>query len=103
MPTNANEIQDIHSGNAILTKLMLDADKQNIPKGKMENKNILPEHICTQIRRDETKTANPLDDQLEEQNQQVTEKYKNAELTCGRHIWRDTGTTDGTCTYSGRP
>ena len=36
-----------HSGKAILTKQILDADQQNIPKGKLQNKNILPKHIHT--------------------------------------------------------
>ena len=31
---NANEIQDAHTGNKILTNLILEADKHNIPKGK---------------------------------------------------------------------
>ena len=66
---NANDIQDVHTGNKILTNLILEADKHNIPKGKQRqhNKDILPDDTRQLIiQRDQIKTTNPLDEKLED-------------------------------------
>ena len=72
---NANDIQDVHTGNKILTNLILEADKHNIPKGKQRqhNKNILPDGTRQLIiQRDQIKTTNPLDERLEDLNKQIS-------------------------------
>ena len=57
---NAYDIQDVHTGNKILTNLLLEADKHNIPKGKQRqhNKNIFPDDTRLLINNDYTKRPN---------------------------------------------
>ena len=48
--TNSTPPTNPHTANQILTNIILTADKQNIPKGKMRNKNkLLPQHIRDKI------------------------------------------------------
>ena len=68
MPTN------IHTANRILTNIILMADKQTIPKGKMHsNCRLLPEDIvCKITQRNNIRRANTCDPALKLLNEEIT-------------------------------
>ena len=75
IPTN------IHTANRIFTNIILMADKQNIPKGKMHsNCRLLPEDIvCKITQRNNIRRANTCDPALKLLNEEITsdiQKYK---------------------------
>ena len=69
-----NPPSDTHTANKILTNTILNADKHNIPKGKMHhNCKLLPEHIRTKINtRNNIRKHNPLDPNLAQLNNEIT-------------------------------
>ena len=81
IPTN------IHTANIIFTNIILMADKQNIPKGKMHsNCRLLPEDIvCTITQRNNIRRANTCDPALKLLNEEITfdiQKHK-------QNIWKE--------------
>jgi hypothetical protein len=68
--TGSTDPDDIHTGNRILTRLIIDADKYYIPKGKIRDKcKLLPQPIRLQIdRRNDIKAQDPLDNRLQQIN-----------------------------------
>ena len=81
IPTN------IHTANIIFTNIILMADKQNIPKGKMHsNCRLLPEDIVCQItQRNNIRRANTCDPALKLLNEEITsdiQKHK-------QNIWKE--------------
>ena len=80
IPTN------IHTANIIFTNIILMADKQNIPKGKMHsNCRLLPEDIvCKITQRNNIRRANTCDPALKLLNEEITsdiQKHK-------QNIWK---------------
>ena len=81
IPTN------IHTANRIFTNIILMADKQNIPKGKMHsNCKLLPEDIvCKITQRNNIRRANTCDPALKLLNEEITsdiQKHK-------QNIWKE--------------
>ena len=81
IPTN------IHTANRIFTNIILMADKQNIPKGKMHsNCRLLPEDIvCKITQRNNIRRANTCDPALKLLNEEITsdiQKHK-------QNIWKE--------------
>ena len=81
LPTN------IHTANRIFTNIILMADKQNIPKGKMHsNCRLLPEDIvCKITQRNNIRRANTCDPALKLLNEEITsdiQKHK-------QNIWKE--------------
>ena len=81
IPTN------IHTANRILTNIILMADKQNIPKGKMHsNCRLLPEDIvCKITQRNNIRRANTCDPAFKLLNEEITsdiQKHK-------QNIWKE--------------
>ena len=81
IPTN------IHTANRIFTNIILMADKQNIPKGKMHsNCRLLPEDIvCKITQRNNIRRANTCDPALKFLNEEITsdiQKHK-------QNIWKE--------------
>ena len=81
IPTN------IHNANRIFTNIILMADKQNIPKGKMHsNCRLLPEDIvCKITQRNNIRRANTCDPALKLLNEEITsdiQKHK-------QNIWKE--------------
>ena len=81
IPTN------IHTANIIITSIILMADKQNIPKGKMHsNCRLLPEDIVYKItQRNNIRRANTCDPALKLLNEEITsdiQKHK-------QNIWKE--------------
>ena len=81
IPTN------IHTANRIFTNIILMADKQNIPKGKMHsNCRLLPEDIvCKITQRNNISRANTCDPALKFLNEEITsdmQKHK-------QNIWKE--------------
>ena len=77
IPTN------IHTANRIFTNIILMADKQNIPKGKMHsNCRLLPEDIVGKIsQRNNIRIANTCDPALKLLNEEITSDIQN--------IWKE--------------
>ena len=80
-------IPNIHTANRIFTNIILMADKQNIPKGKMHsNCRLLPEHIvCKITQRNNIRRANTCDPALKLLNEEITsdiQKHK-------QNIWKE--------------
>ena len=78
---------DIHTVNKIFTNIILMADKQNIPKGKMHsNCRLLPEDIvCKITQRNNVRRANTCDPALKLLNEEITsdiQKHK-------QNIWKE--------------
>ena len=78
---------NIHTANRILTNIILMADKQNIPKGKMHsNCRLLPEDIvCKITQRNNIRRANTCDPALKLLNEEITsdiQKHK-------QNIWKE--------------
>ena len=71
---NINPPSDTHTANKILTNTILNADKHNIPKGKIHhNCKLLPEDIRTKINtRNNIRKHNPLDPNLAQLNKEIT-------------------------------
>ena len=71
---NINPPSDTHTANKILTNIILNADKHNIPKGKIQhNCKLLPEDIRTKINtRNNIRKHNPLDPNLAQLNNEIT-------------------------------
>ena len=71
---NINPPSDTHTANKILTNIILNADKHNIPKGKIHhNCKLLPEDIHTKINtRNNIRKHNPLDPNLAQLNNEIT-------------------------------
>ena len=71
---NINPPSDTHTANKILTNIILNADKHNIPKGKIQhNCKLLPEDIRTKINtRNNIRKHNPLDPNLAQLNNKIT-------------------------------
>ena len=71
---NINPPSDTHTANKILTNIILNADKHNIPKGKIHhNCKLLPEDIRTKINtRNNIRKHNPLDPNLAQLNNEIT-------------------------------
>ena len=71
---NINPPSDTHTANKILTNIILNADKHNIPKGKIQhNCKLLPEDIRTKINtRNNIRKHNPLDPNLAQLNKEIT-------------------------------
>ena len=71
---NINPQSDTHTANKILTNIILNADKHNIPKGKIQhNCKLLPEDIRTKINtRNNIRKHNPLDPNLAQLNNEIT-------------------------------
>ena len=71
IPTN------IHTANRIFTNIILMADKQNIPKGKMHsNCRLLPEDIvCKITQRNNIRRANTCDPALKLLNEEITSRH----------------------------
>ena len=67
---NINPPSDTHTANKVLTNIILNADKHNIPKGKIQhNCKLLPEDIRTKINtRNNIRKHNPLDPNLAQLN-----------------------------------
>ena len=81
IPTN------IHTANRIFTNIIMMADKQNIPKGKMHsNCRLLPEDIvCKITQRNNVRRANTCDPALKLLNEEITsdiQKHK-------QYIWKE--------------
>ena len=71
---NINPPSDTHTANKILTNIILNADKPNIPNGKIQhNCKLLPEDIRTKINtRNNIRKHNPLDPNLAQLNNEIT-------------------------------
>ena len=71
---NINPPSDTHTANKILTNIILNADKHNSPKGKIQhNCKLLPEDIRTKINtRNNIRKHNPLDPNLAQLNNEIT-------------------------------
>ena len=71
---NINPPSVTHTANKILTNIILNADKHNIPKGKIQhNCKLLPEDIRTKINtRNNIRKHNPLDPNLAQLNNKIT-------------------------------
>ena len=71
---NINPPSDTHTANKILTNTILNADKHNIPKGKIHhNCKLLPEDIRTKINtRNNIRKHNPLNPNLAQLNNEIT-------------------------------
>ena len=71
---NINPPSDTHTANKILRNTILNADKHNIPKGKIHhNCKLLPEDIRTKINtRNNIRKHNPLDPNLAQLNNEIT-------------------------------
>ena len=79
--------RNIHTANIIFTNIILMADKQNIPKGKMHsNCRLLPEDIvCKITQRNNIRKANTCDPALKLLNEEITsdiQKHK-------QNIWKE--------------
>ena len=81
IPTN------IHTANRIFTNIILMADKQNIPKGKMHsNCRLLPEDIvCKITQRNNIRGANTCDPALKLLNEEITSDIQKHKL----NIWKE--------------
>ena len=79
IPTN------IHTANRIFTNIILMADKQNIPKGKMHsNCRLLPEDIvCKITQRNNIRRANTCDPALKLLNEEITSDIQK------QNIWKE--------------
>ena len=80
-------LTNIHTANRIFTNIILMADKQNIPKGKMHsNCRLLPEDIvCKITQRNNIRRANTCDPALKLLNEEITsdiQKHK-------QNIWKE--------------
>ena len=78
---NTENPQNAITGNKLITNIILAADKQYVPKGKIKPKDkLLPEEIRLKIRdRDEIHKNDPLDDRLRDLNRQIDQdihKYR---------------------------
>ena len=71
--TDATPPTDVHISNKILTNLILNAEKQFIPKGKINNKlKLLPENIRNTIKaRNRIRTQDPQDIRLQRINEEI--------------------------------
>ena len=76
---NINPQSDTHTANKILTNIILNADKHNIPKGKIHhNCKLLSEDIRTKINtRNNIRKHNPLDPNLAQLNNEITSDIEN--------------------------
>ena len=65
--------QNVHQANAILSNLILSADKHNIPKGKIHSRHkLLPQEIRTVIQhRNDIRRNNPKDQEIPQLNQLI--------------------------------
>jgi hypothetical protein len=70
IPTTATA----HELNKILTRTIMEADKQYIPKGTIRKHQPIPAHIRLLIKqRDQTRKQNPTDDRIQALNTQITQ------------------------------
>ena len=81
IPTN------IHTANTIFTNIILMADKQNIPKGKIDsNGRLLPEDIvCKITQRNNLRRANTCDSALKLLNEEITSNIQKHK----QNIWKE--------------
>ena len=78
---------NIHTANRIFTNIILMADKQNIPKGKMHsNCRLLPEDIvCKITQRNNIRRANTCDPALKLLNEEITSDIQKPK----QNIWKE--------------
>ena len=80
-------LPDIHTANTIFTNIILHADKQNIPKGKIHSTcKLLPEHLSHNIEhRNNIRAQNASDPSISELNSEITSFIQ----THKSDIWRE--------------